>query len=143
MQRIFRSALFFSVCLLIALPLAAQETNDDEVPVIAAADDLPPPPVPEPQRRRCSFARLAAGAFGLLLSLAFGLWVDRLIADLFTRADWLGYTALGALAIGLLAVALLLPGLRPWAWVFGTLVVVVSAVAVVLLTRARRRAGQG
>ena len=47
------------------------------------------------------------------------------------------------LAIGLLAVALLLPGLRPWAWVFGTLVVVVSAVAVVVFTRARRRAGQG
>lgn len=47
------------------------------------------------------------------------------------------------LAIGLLAVALLLPGLRPWAWAFGTLVVVVSAVAVALFTRARRRAGQG
>ena len=47
------------------------------------------------------------------------------------------------LAIGLLAVALLLPALRPWAWVFGTLVVVVSAVAVVVFTRARRRAGQG
>jgi len=79
---------------------------DDEDPFIAAADDLPPAPVAEPQRRRFSFARLAAGAFGLLLSLAFGLWVDRLIADLFTRADWLGYTALGALAIGLLALTI-------------------------------------
>ena len=79
---------------------------DDEDPFIAAADDLPPAPVAEPRRRRFSFARLAAGAFGLLLSLAFGLWVDRLIADLFTSADWLGYTALGALAIGLLALAI-------------------------------------
>ncbi len=51
-----------------------------------------------------SFAKIALGAFGILLSLAFGLWTDSLIRDLFTRADWLGYTALAALAIGILAV---------------------------------------
>ncbi|MBX9469077.1 MAG: TIGR01620 family protein [Rhizobium sp.] len=79
---------------------------DEEDPFIAVAEDLPPAPVAEPQRQRFSFGKLAAGAFGLLLSLAFGLWVDRLIADLFTRADWLGYAALTVLAIGLLALAI-------------------------------------
>ncbi len=46
-------------------------------------------------------------AFGTFLSLAFGLWADSVIRDLFTRADWLGYAALTALSIGLLAVAVI------------------------------------
>ena len=79
---------------------------DEEDPFIAAAGDLPPVPVAEPRRRRFSFAKLATGAFGLLLSLAFGLWVDRLISDLFVRADWLGYLALAVLVIGVLALAI-------------------------------------
>jgi putative membrane protein len=80
---------------------------DEEDPFLAAAsDDLPPVPVAEPQRRRFSFAKLATGAFGLLLSLALGLWVDRLIADLFARADWLGYLAIGVLVIGLGALSI-------------------------------------
>lgn len=60
-------------------------------------------PVAEPRKRSFSFARVAAGAFGILLSLAIGLWVDSLIRDLFTRSDWLGYTAIAVLAVGLLA----------------------------------------
>lgn len=76
---------------------------DDQDPFIAATEAVPEVPVAEPRRRRFSFAKLATGAFGLLLTLAFGLWVDRLISDLFARADWLGYLAIGALAIGLLA----------------------------------------
>ncbi|MFN4208363.1 MAG: YcjF family protein [Agrobacterium albertimagni] len=76
---------------------------DDQDPFIAATEALPEASIAEPRRRRFSFAKLATGAFGILLSLAFGLWVDRLISDLFARADWLGYLATGALAIGLLA----------------------------------------
>ncbi|KAA0697573.1 TIGR01620 family protein [Neorhizobium sp. P12A] len=57
-----------------------------------------------PRRRRFSFAKVAAGAFGILFSLAVGLWTDWLIRDLFSRADWLGYAALTVLAIGILAV---------------------------------------
>lgn len=60
-------------------------------------------PVAHPRKRRFSFARIAVAAFGLLLSLALGLWVDSLIRDLFTRADWLGYLAIGAAAVGILA----------------------------------------
>ena len=60
-----------------------------------------------PRRRRFSFAKLAFGALGILVSLAVGVWVDALIRDLFTRADWLGWLAIAAAAtavIGLLAV---------------------------------------
>lgn len=61
------------------------------------------PPVAEPRPHRFSFGKLAIGAFGFLLSLALGLWADQLIRDLFTRADWLGYTAITAVAIAVLA----------------------------------------
>ncbi len=57
-----------------------------------------------PRRRRFSFGKVALSAFGILVSLAFGLWTDELIRNLFSRADWLGYTALTVLAIGILAV---------------------------------------
>ena len=39
--------------------------------------------------------KLFFSALGLLISLGISLWVDSLIRDLFSRADWLGYTALG------------------------------------------------
>jgi putative membrane protein len=65
-------------------------------------------PVAEPRARKTfSFVNLALAAFGTFLSLAFGLWADSVIRDLFARADWLGYAALTALGIGLLAVFIL------------------------------------
>ncbi|MEZ2127349.1 MULTISPECIES: YcjF family protein [unclassified Sinorhizobium] len=81
-------------------------TPDEEDPFLTppeATNDLDLP-VAAPRRRQFSFARIALGAFGILISLAIGLWTDRLIRDLFTRADWLGYAALAVLAIGILAV---------------------------------------
>ncbi|ARM12611.1 MULTISPECIES: YcjF family protein [Rhizobium] len=79
-------------------------TPDEDDPFINPDSDLIAPPVATPRKRRTSFGKIAAGAFGILLSLGLGLWTDRLIRDLFTRADWLGYAALGVLAIGILAV---------------------------------------
>lgn len=64
----------------------------------------------EPALRRrgsFSFGKLALGALGALVSIAFGLALDAFIRDLFQRADWLGWTALGLallLLIGLLGV---------------------------------------
>jgi len=55
------------------------------------------------KRKRFSFANLAAAAFGTFLSLAFGLWADRIIRDLFARSDWLGYAAAAALGVGIVA----------------------------------------
>ncbi len=84
-------------------------TPDEDDPFLTppemAADSIP---VAEPRsRKKFSFLNLAAAAFGTFLSLAFGLWADSVIRDLFSRADWLGYAALTALGIGLLAVAVI------------------------------------
>lgn len=79
-------------------------TPDEDDPFLNPEKDSAPLPVAVPRKRRLSFAKIAGGAFGILLSLAFGLWTDSLIRDLFSRADWLGYAALTALAVGILAV---------------------------------------
>ncbi len=79
-------------------------TADEDDPFLNPEKDIPPIPVAIPRRRSTSFAKIAAAAFSILFSLAFGLWTDSLIRNLFSRADWLGYAALAALAIGVLAV---------------------------------------
>lgn len=89
----------------------APASFDGNIVMTADADDpfasttTAPPNVPEavPRRRRFSFGKLAFGALGLLVSLAVGLWIDSLIRDLFTRADWLGYLAIATASIGLIA----------------------------------------
>jgi putative membrane protein len=81
-------------------------TPDDEDPFLnpELMIDDPALVVAAPRRKRFSLAKIAAGAFGILFSLAVGLWTDWLIRDLFSRADWLGYAALTVLGIGILAV---------------------------------------
>lgn len=61
-------------------------------------DELTPPPAPSIQRRFSLFG-LLTGAIGILVSLAIGLWTDALIRDLFARAAWLGWLALGVAAV--------------------------------------------
>jgi putative membrane protein len=56
-----------------------------------------------PNKRRFPLFKLAIGAFGFILSMAIGLWTDRLITDLFNRADWLGYVAIAAVVVAVLA----------------------------------------
>ena len=75
----------------------------DEPDIIAAE----PPPATAP-RKRSLFARLFFGAVGVLVSLALGLWTDRLIRDLFERAEWLGWLAAGMAAIAVLALLVIL-----------------------------------
>lgn len=65
-------------------------------------------PEASPRKRRLSVGKVAIGALGIILSLAAGLWVDRLLRDLFSRADWLGYAALAVVAIGLLALLIVI-----------------------------------
>jgi putative membrane protein len=69
-----------------------------------------PPPAMPVRKRRFPWATLFWSAASGLLVLAFGIAVDRLIADLFSRADWLGTLGL-ALAV-LAALALLAIVLR-------------------------------
>ncbi|MBB6178858.1 YcjF family protein [Pseudorhizobium flavum] len=83
--------------------LTSEEDDPFLTPPELADRDVP---VAEPRtRRRFSFANVALAAFGTFLSLAFGLWADSVVRNLFARSDWLGYAALSALAIGLIAVA--------------------------------------
>lgn len=80
-------------------------TPDAEDPFIAttAAVDALNPPETKPRRSRLPFGKIAFCAAAILLSLAIGVWIDRLVRDLFARTDWLGYAAMTVVAIGALA----------------------------------------
>ena len=82
-------------------PVAVIPDEDD--PFSGADLDAAALPVAEPRsRKRFSFVGLATAALGTFLSLAFGLWADQVVRDLFTRADWLGYAAITALSLALI-----------------------------------------
>ncbi|MEN0041172.1 MAG: TIGR01620 family protein [Pseudomonadota bacterium] len=73
---------------------------------IMLAEELTPP-LAVPKKRRFSWGKLFFIAFGTLVSLAFGLWIDQLIRDLFARQDWLGWLAVsltGLLVLAALAI---------------------------------------
>lgn len=80
---------------------------DDLAVVVPAEVDVFEQPVPidgapapaTTPKRRSRLPTLFFGAFGLLVSLALGLWADRLIRDLFERAEWLGWLAAGTAAV--------------------------------------------
>jgi len=83
-------------------------TPDEDDPFLAPEEtDAAALPVAVPKKSRFSFGKLALGALGVLFSLAFGLWADQLIRNLFSRSDWLGYTASIALLVALFAVLVL------------------------------------
>lgn len=89
-----------------ALPDIASLSIEPDEAIEALDAGLVPLPAP---RRRFPFAKLFLGALGALVSIAIGFAVDGLVRDLFTRADWLGWTALGfaaLLAIGALGIVL-------------------------------------
>jgi putative membrane protein len=72
--------------------------------------ELPPETLPVTVAKRqgaWSAGTILAAAFGILISLAFGLWIDRLIRDLFARSDWLGYAAMAAAIAAVLALVII------------------------------------
>ncbi|MBN9242700.1 MAG: TIGR01620 family protein [Mesorhizobium sp.] len=75
-----------------------------EEPDLAAAE----PPPATPPRRRSLLGSIFFGAVGILVSLAVGLWADRLIRDLFAREPWLGWFAAAVAGIAVLALAIIL-----------------------------------
>jgi putative membrane protein len=79
----------------------------------AALAEALTPPVAEVRRRRFSLGKLAFAALGMLFSLAFAIWVEGFITDLFARSAWLGWTASALTAIA--AAALLGVALREFA----------------------------
>lgn len=79
-------------------------TQDADDPFLRDPDiDTALAPFARP-RRGFPFFSIFASALGMILSVAFGLWLDGLIRDLFARADWLGYAAIAVTALGGLAV---------------------------------------
>lgn len=71
-----------------------------------AIEGVPPPATPS--KRRSPLAAVFFAAFGILVSLGLGLWADRLIRDLFERAEWLGWVAAGAAAVAGAALVVIL-----------------------------------
>lgn len=71
------------------------------------SDGLDPlaPPAPLTPRPRSKLGAIFLSATGLLISLALGLWVERLIRDLFSQTEWLGW--LGIVLAATAVVALL------------------------------------
>ena len=66
-----------------------------------------PPPVAAP-KRRTRLGTIFLSALGVLVSLAIGLWTDRLIRDLFARAEWLGWFAVVMAMIAALTLLVIL-----------------------------------
>ena len=87
-----------------ALAVEAVVVTPAEIDVFDEADlaTATPPPATAPKRKSWLGAIFLSAA-GILVSLGVGLWTDRLIRDLFSRADWLGWLATGAATVALLA----------------------------------------
>ncbi len=81
-----------------ARKLPPATVTPSEIDVFATEMEAAVPAAPPVQRRR-GLATVFLGAVGALLSLAFGLWIDGLVRDLFARSDWLGWTALALVGI--------------------------------------------
>lgn len=72
--------------------------------IVDAADGTP---VPVAARRSSPWGALLLSSVGGLVSIAVGLSVERLIADLFATAPWLGWVALALLGVAGLALAVI------------------------------------
>ena len=74
--------------------------TEEPMDAIEAADGVPV--LPE-RPRRAPWAAILASALGGLASLAIGIGLERMIADLFAAAPWLGWVAIGLAALALIA----------------------------------------
>ena len=86
-----------------ALPVAVViEETADIFNELEPVSEIPAAPL---QKRGWSAGRIFLAASGLIVSFAIALWTDALIARLFSRADWLGWTGIAALGVALAALA--------------------------------------
>lgn len=95
-------------------PMPAADTGlrivEDPFEIVEAADGAP---VPVGRKRGAPWGTLLLSAAGGLVSLGIGLSVERMIADLFQAAPWLGGVAVALLALAVLALlAIVLRELR-------------------------------
>jgi putative membrane protein len=92
-----------------ALPPQAAVVIPADIDVFDMPDDLTtePPPAIAPKKGSL-LGRIFVGAFGVLVSLAVGLWVDGLIRNLFSHAPWLGWVAAGVAGVAAIALVIIL-----------------------------------
>lgn len=83
-------------------PMAPTQVRlvDEPFEIVEAADGVPVPVAP---KSRAPWLTLLLTALGGLVTLGVGLSVERLIADLFSAAPWLGAVALALLGIATVA----------------------------------------
>lgn len=82
------------------------------VPATEPFAEVTPAEAALPPARAFPWRRVFLAGVGGLVSLALGLALDRLISDLWSRAEWLGWVGLACLA--LVVVALLAIAVREW-----------------------------
>lgn len=85
----------------VADPTRVEMSDIDIFDDVDLAEAEPPPAVPP--RRRSRLRAVFLWSAGLLVSLAIGLWTERLVRELFARADWLGWLGLGLAIIAVIA----------------------------------------
>lgn len=85
----------------VADPTRVEMSDIDIFDDVELAEAEPPPAVPP--RRRSRLRAVFLWSAGLLVSLAIGLWTERLVRELFARADWLGWLGLGLAIIAVIA----------------------------------------
>lgn len=73
---------------------------------LAELDALTPTET-RPKKQRFSLVKIAIGAFGLVFSFAFFLWLDGLIQSFFVRSPVLGWVATGLVALGVLSLIMI------------------------------------
>lgn len=85
----------------VADPTRVEMSDIDIFDDVDLAEAEPPPAAPP--RRRSRLRAVFLWSAGLLVSLAIGLWTERLVRELFARADWLGWLGLGLAIIAVIA----------------------------------------
>ncbi|MDP1730614.1 MAG: TIGR01620 family protein [Devosia sp.] len=86
-------------------PSAARDVPRTIEPIVDTDTELAPV---APPKSAGWLARIAWTTGGILISLALGLAAERLIRDLFSTSEWLGWVGLAILALFVLALAALL-----------------------------------
>jgi putative membrane protein len=81
-------------------PAASIVVTEEPFDAIETADGVV---VPMARRRRAPWLAMLMSALGGLVTLAMGLAIERLIADLFAVAPWLGWIALGLAVLAAVA----------------------------------------
>jgi putative membrane protein len=74
------------------------------------ADDLVSQALQTPHRHRTRWGALFLTALGGLFSLAAGLWLTQFVGGLFSRDDWIGWTAVALLGLAALAALMIAAG---------------------------------